>query len=44
MEIDRWDEARKLINQALELDPKNYRALFQLGRINRVEGKLPKPS
>ena len=40
MEIDRWDDARKLINKALELDPKNYRAIYQLGRIDRVEGKL----
>ena len=29
MEIDRWVEARKLIDKALELDPGNYRALFQ---------------
>ncbi|MGI8468864.1 MAG: tetratricopeptide repeat protein, partial [Pyrinomonadaceae bacterium] len=40
MEIDRWDEARKLIDKALTLDAKNYRALFQRGRINRVEGDL----
>ncbi len=40
MEIDRWDEARKLIDKALTLDAKNYRALFQRGRINRVEGNL----
>ncbi|MEP6848375.1 MAG: tetratricopeptide repeat protein [Acidobacteriota bacterium] len=40
MEIDRWAEARQLITRALELDPNNYRALFQLGRIDRVEGKL----
>ena len=40
MEIDRWVEARKLIDKALELDPVNYRALFQRGRINRVESKL----
>lgn len=40
MEIDRWDEARKLINQALTLDAKNYRAIYQRGRINRVEGNL----
>ena len=40
MEIDRWVEARKLINNALALDPLNYRALFQRGRINRVESKL----
>lgn len=40
MEIDRWVEARKLIDRALELDPANNRALFQRGRINRVESKL----
>jgi len=40
MEIDRWADARQLITKALELDPNNYRALFQLGRIDRVEGKL----
>lgn len=40
MEIDRWDEARSLIDQALKFDPQNYRAIFQRGRINRVEGKL----
>ncbi|MEP6787807.1 MAG: multiheme c-type cytochrome [Acidobacteriota bacterium] len=40
MEIDRWVEARKLIDKALELDPANYRALFQRGRINRTESKL----
>ena len=40
MEIDRWVEARKLIDNALELDPDNYRALFQRGRINRVESRL----
>ncbi|NOT49456.1 MAG: tetratricopeptide repeat protein [Acidobacteria bacterium] len=40
MEIDRWVEARKLIDTALELDPANYRALYQRGRINRVESKL----
>jgi tetratricopeptide (TPR) repeat protein len=40
MEIDRWTEARALIEQALKLDPNNYRAIFQLGRIDRVEGKL----
>jgi lipoprotein NlpI len=40
MEIDRWVEARKLIDKALEMDPLNYRAIFQRGRINRVESKL----
>ncbi|MEP6923161.1 MAG: multiheme c-type cytochrome [Pyrinomonadaceae bacterium] len=40
MEIDEWDDASKLIGKALELDPSNFRALFQRGRINRVAGKL----
>jgi tetratricopeptide (TPR) repeat protein len=40
MEIDGWVEARKLIDKALELDPLNYRAIYQRGRINRVESKL----
>jgi tetratricopeptide (TPR) repeat protein len=40
MEIDRWNDAEKLINKALELDPANLRTLFQRGRINRVEGRL----
>ncbi len=40
MQIDEWDEARKLIDKAIALDPKNHRAIFQRGRINRVEGKL----
>lgn len=40
MELDRWAEARKLIDRALELDPNNFRAMFQRGRINRVESKL----
>lgn len=40
MEIDEWAEARKLIDAALVLDPTNYRAIYQRGRINRVESKL----
>jgi Tfp pilus assembly protein PilF len=40
MEIDRWDEAKVLIGKALELDPNNLRAVFQRGRINRVESRL----
>jgi tetratricopeptide (TPR) repeat protein len=40
MELDRWAEARKLIDKALELDPNNLRAVFQRGRINRVESRL----
>jgi tetratricopeptide (TPR) repeat protein len=41
MEIsDEWDAAEKLIDKALELDPTNFRAVFQHGRIMRVGGKL----
>jgi tetratricopeptide (TPR) repeat protein len=40
MELDRWAEARKLIDKTLELDPNNFRAIFQRGRLNRVESKL----
>lgn len=40
MEIDGWTDARKLIDEALKLDPNNFRAVYQRGRINRVEGKL----
>ena len=40
MEIDEWVEARKLIDKAIELDPKNFRAIYQRGRINRVESRL----
>lgn len=40
MEIDEWTESEKLIAKALELDPNNFRALFQRGRIYRVAGKL----
>ncbi|MGI9036696.1 MAG: tetratricopeptide repeat protein, partial [Pyrinomonadaceae bacterium] len=40
MEIDEWGEAAKLIDAALKLDPNNFRAIYQCGRINRVAGKL----
>lgn len=40
IELDRWADARRLIEKALELDPNNHRALFQRGRINRTESKL----
>lgn len=40
MEIDEWSEAEKLIDAALKLDPNNFRAIYQRGRINRVAGKL----
>jgi tetratricopeptide (TPR) repeat protein len=40
IELDRWDDAAGLIDQALKLDPQNMRAVFQRGRIYRVKGKL----
>lgn len=40
MELDEWKEARKRIDRALKLDPNNFRAVFQRGRIERVEGNL----
>lgn len=40
MELDEWKEAGKLIERALALDPNNFRAVFQRGRIERVEGNL----
>ena len=40
MEIDEWEPAEKLIDKALELEPTNFRARFQHGRIMRVAGKL----
>ena len=40
MEIDEWGEAEKLVDAALKLDPNNFRAIYQHGRINRVAGKL----
>ncbi len=40
MEIDRWDDAKALIDKGLELEPNNLRAVFQRGRIFRIKGKL----
>ncbi len=40
MEMSGWKEAEKLIAKTLELDPNNLRAVFQRGRINRVNGRL----
>jgi tetratricopeptide (TPR) repeat protein len=39
-EIDEWKDAAKFIDQALALDPKNMRALFQRGRIHLIESRL----
>ncbi|HST53205.1 MAG TPA: tetratricopeptide repeat protein [Pyrinomonadaceae bacterium] len=40
IEIDRWDDASKLIDSALELNPNLARALFQRARIRRQRGQL----
>ena len=40
IEIDRWDDASKLIDAALELNPNLYRALFQRARIRTKRGQL----
>lgn len=40
MEMGGWQEAEKLIEKALKLDEKNLRAVFQLGRIDRVQSRL----
>lgn len=40
MEMGGWREAEKLIDKALELDANNLRAVFQSGRISRVQSRL----
>jgi len=40
MEMGGWKEAEKLVNKSLELDSANLRALFQSGRIDRVQSRL----
>lgn len=40
IEIDRWDEASKLVDAALEINPNLQRALFQRARIRRQRGQL----
>jgi Tfp pilus assembly protein PilF len=40
IEIDRWDDASKLVDTALELNPNLHRALFQRARIRRQRGQL----
>ena len=42
MELGGWKEAEGLIEKALKLDAENYRAIFQLGRIDRVRSRLDK--
>jgi Tfp pilus assembly protein PilF len=40
IEIDRWDDASKLVDAALELNPNLHRAVFQRARIRRQRGQL----
>jgi Tfp pilus assembly protein PilF len=40
IELDRWDDASRLIDSALELNPNLARALFQRARIRRQRGQL----
>jgi Tfp pilus assembly protein PilF len=40
IEIDRWDDASRLVDAALELNPNLHRALFQRARIRRQRGQL----
>lgn len=40
IEIDRWDDASKLVDAALALKPDLARALFQRARIRRQRGQL----
>lgn len=42
MEMGGWKEAEDLIEKALKLDQTNYRAIFQMGRIDRVRSRLEK--
>ena len=40
MELGGWKEAEGLIEKALKIDAENYRAIFQMGRIDRVRSRL----
>ncbi|MBS1792583.1 MAG: tetratricopeptide repeat protein [Acidobacteria bacterium] len=40
MEMGGWKEAEKLVDKALAIDAQNMRALFQSGRISRVQSRL----
>ncbi len=40
IETGGWQEAEKLINNALEIDTNNMRAVFQHGRVSRVRSRL----
>ncbi len=40
MEMGGWKEAEKLVNKSIEIDANNLRAVFQSGRIDRVQSRL----
>ncbi|HEX8283516.1 MAG TPA: multiheme c-type cytochrome [Pyrinomonadaceae bacterium] len=40
IEIDRWNDASKLVDAALEINPNLHRALFQRARIRTKRGQL----
>lgn len=40
MEMGGWKEAEKLVNKSIEIDAQNLRAVFQAGRIDRVQSRL----
>jgi Tfp pilus assembly protein PilF len=40
IELDRWDEASKMVDAALEINPNLHRALFQRARIRTRRGQL----
>ncbi|MCA1592030.1 MAG: tetratricopeptide repeat protein [Acidobacteria bacterium] len=40
IELDRWDEASRLVDAALEINPNLHRALFQRARIRIRRGQL----
>lgn len=40
IELDRWNDAAQLIDEAIQLDPKNMRAVFQRARIRTRRGQL----
>jgi tetratricopeptide (TPR) repeat protein len=42
MEMGGWKEAEDLIEKSLKLDAENYRAIFQMGRVDRVRSRLDK--
>jgi tetratricopeptide (TPR) repeat protein len=40
MEMGGWKEAEKLVDRSIEIDANNLRAIFQAGRIDRVQSRL----